>query len=323
MTTITVGPQNATTDPRSGLRKYRWQGRDLTSVTSMRRAAGIPHGLHQWTISQVVKRAVEEHDELTAMLTRERRPRERVLDKNRREEASRWLRQASTEERDAKAALGTAVHDLAAQGRTPADVPDVITVRRDGSDIEVDGVSARRRLAHYLDWLEVSGAEPVLAERQVWNLAIGYAGSFDLIARMRDGSYWMIDIKTGSGTYAEHLLQILAYLMAEFVGEDGNIDDEATAILKAVSGAAVLQLSEDGWEFVALRPDAIAWQAFRGLVAFAMWTIRNPDLSSLTIGKRAGFAPKAPEGPSDLLEESQRLGIPVGRLQQMRDEEAA
>jgi hypothetical protein len=213
-----------------------------------------------------------------------------VLEKNRREEARRWLRQAATEERDAKAALGTAVHELAAAGRRPEDVPDGLTIRRDGAAIEVDGVAVRRRLAHYLDWLAVSGAEPLLRERQVWHLGIGYAGTFDLVARMRDGSLWMVDLKTGAGTYAEHLLQLLAYLMAEFVGEEGTIDEAATALLHEVSGMAVLHLAGDGWEFLALRPDAAAWSAFRGLVAFAMWTLANPDLAALTVGRRSGAA---------------------------------
>jgi hypothetical protein len=107
---------------------------------------------------------------------------------------------------------------------------------------------------------------------------------------MRDGSLWMVDLKTGAGTYAEHVLQLLAYLMAEFVGEEGTVDEAATALLHEVSGMAVLHLADDGWEFLALRPDAAAWSAFRGLVAFAMWTLANPDLAGLTVGRRSGAA---------------------------------
>jgi hypothetical protein len=32
--TIDPGPPNASTDPRTGLRSYRWQGRSYPSVTS-------------------------------------------------------------------------------------------------------------------------------------------------------------------------------------------------------------------------------------------------------------------------------------------------
>jgi hypothetical protein len=259
-------------------------------VTSFRRAAGIPHNLHQWEISRIIDRMLDQRETLDGILTRERRPKERVLDKNRRKEAAAWLRAAGTEERDAKAALGTAVHDLAASGKLPADVPDVLTMRYDGADVEVDGVEARKRLAQYLDWLDKSQAEVLLSERQAWNLTVGYAGSFDLIVRLKDGSLWMIDLKTGSGTYTEHLLQLLAYAMAEFVGADDIVDEEATTLLRSVSGMAVLHLKDDGWEFLALRPDAEAWTAFRGLVAFAMWTVAHPDLEHMTIGKRQGSA---------------------------------
>ena len=34
---VSPGPRNARTDPETGLRTYRWQGRDLPSVTSLRR----------------------------------------------------------------------------------------------------------------------------------------------------------------------------------------------------------------------------------------------------------------------------------------------
>ena len=280
--TVTVGPANSSIDPNTGVRKYRWQGRELPSVTSMRRVSGIPHNLHQWAISQVVTRAVEQYDELEAMLTRERRPRERVLEKNRREEAKRWLRQAATEERDAKAELGNAVHDAAARGLSIEQVDEEV----------------KPRLRQFYHWLEVSGAQIILRERQVWNLEVGYAGSFDLVVRMRDGSHWLIDIKSGAGTYAEHMLQVLAYAMAEFVGNDGIVDPVATQILAGVDGLAILHLADDDWTFVAVRPTAEAWAAYRGLVSFAVWTLEHPDIDSVTIGKRTGSAPPSSSSSS-------------------------
>ncbi len=43
--TIETSPRNAFTDPSTGMRFYRLQGRDLPSVTTLRRMAGLPHGL--------------------------------------------------------------------------------------------------------------------------------------------------------------------------------------------------------------------------------------------------------------------------------------
>ena len=59
----------------------------------------------------------------------------------------------------------------------------------------------RPKLRQYLAWLHESGAEVLLKERQVWNLELGYAGSFDLLCRFPNGELWIVDLKTG-GTYA-------------------------------------------------------------------------------------------------------------------------
>ena len=302
MTTVTVeaGPQNARSDPETGMRYYTWQDRRLVSVTSIRRMAGVPFNLVQWQISRIVGRAVGRvdsktkefipgrFDELTAMMTRERKPRERVLEKNRAKEAGTWLRAAATEERDAAAALGTAVHDAAAQGLTPADLPEVWSFRKDGVDVGVLGEEMKPRLAQYLDWLEVSGMTLVLSERQAFNLTLGYAGSFDLIARARDGSLWLIDIKTGKGTYSDHVLQALAYLMAEFIGSDDVVDEGATQLLHRVSGIAILHLADEGWEFIEPVADPEAWGAFRGLLRFATWTAAHDSPESFTVASRSG-----------------------------------
>jgi hypothetical protein len=272
MTSVTVkgsdGPRNAFIQKGTGMRYYQWQGRTLPSVTSIRNMAGQPHALVSWKIAKVCDRAVDELDTLTAMMTRERRPRERVLEKNRRKEARGWLRAAHEEERDRAANRGTAVHKAAEDDVAPADVTDYEDPDS-GAIIAADEI--RPKLRQYLAWLERSGAEILLKERQVWNLELGYAGSFDLLCRFPNGELWIVDLKTG-GAYADHNLQQIAYLMAEFIGQDDVIDDDATALLKRVDGLALLQLSDDGWSFKRLKADRGAWAAFRGLLAFATWT---------------------------------------------------
>lgn len=270
---VSPGPRNARTDS-SGLRFYTWRGRELPSVTTIRRLAGIPWGLHQWSVSRVIERAVTEADELQRMLTRERRPRERVLEKNRMEEASRWLRLAATEERDAAAELGTAVHDAAAAGLDPMTVDEAV----------------RPRLLQFRDWLAASKPEILATEFQVWNLTEGYAGTGDLLCRFTDGSVWLIDLKTGKGTYSEHLLQVLNYAMGEFVGSDDVIDQPLTDMLRSVSGVAVLHLADDHWEFKRLEVTPEAWTAARGLLRFAMWMHEHPDIGDVTLAVRRGSA---------------------------------
>ena len=288
--TVQPSPRNAWTDPENGLRWYRWQGRDLPSVTSIRRMAGMPHQLHQWTVTQVVNRAVEEYETLTAHLTRERKPRERVLEANRRTEAAKWLRAAATEERDASAALGTAVHDAAARGLSPASLPPTLTVESGGKPVEVPAADIAPKLGRYLDWLTVSRAEVLASEFQVWNLAIGYAGSCDLLVRMPNGEIWLIDLKTGKSTFSEHAIQVLAYSMGEFVGADDVVDLDLTSLLHAVAGMAVLHLADDHWEFQVMRSDPATWRAFRGLLSFATWMSAHQAVESVVVASRRSSA---------------------------------
>jgi len=268
--TIEAGPPNASTDPTTGLRSYRWRGRSYPSVTSIRRLAGVPHGLVAWQVNQVIKRATTDVETLNAMLSRERKPRERVLESNRIAEAGRWLRAAATEERDRAAALGTAVHDAAAKGLHPEDVEDAIAPR----------------LRWYRDWLAVSKAEIVGSEFQCWSPSIGYAGTADLLVRFPNGAIHLVDIKTGGSVYAEYALQCMAYAMADFVGTNDVIDQELTDALHATSGLAVLHLADDGWEYVVIRRDEETWAAFRGLLTFATWMAAHPDGSSITTAVR-------------------------------------
>ena len=284
--TITIGPPNARTDPTTGLRTYRWRGVDYPSVTSVRRLAGVPHGLVAWQLNQVIRRATEQHDELTAMLTRERRPRERVLESNRVAEAGRWLRSAAVEERDRSAALGTAVHDCASRGMTPDDVPDVLAFADHGRDVEIPGDLIRPRLAQYRDWLAVSGATIVGSEFQCFSPSIGYAGTCDILARFPAGAVHVVDIKTGQGIYAEHAMQVMAYAMADLVGRDDEVDAYLTDELRAHTGLGVLHLADDGWEYVVLRRDPATWDAFRGLLTFATWMAAHPDAASITAASR-------------------------------------
>lgn len=291
MTTVTIssGPRDARIDPDSGLRLYRWGDIEVASVTSIRRMAGSPYPLVQWMVGKVCDRAVDEIDTLVAMMSREAKPRERVVEKNRRKEARSWLRQAMTEDRDAAATLGTAVHQAAEEEMQPGELEDFTDA--DGN-VVASAEDVRPRLRQYYAWLDDSGAVPVLKERQVWNLTLGYAGSFDMIVRFPNGELYIVDIKTGKGTYGDHVLQQVAYLMAEFIGERGIIDDDATAILKRVNGVAILHLQDDGWEFKRLDIGRSEWEAFAGLLSFARWTHEHATPDSFTVASKSGAAPE-------------------------------
>lgn len=247
------GPKNARTDEQ-GLRYYTWQGRELPSVTTLRRMAGLSFPLHQWSITQVVNRAVDNLSDLNRMVTSD--------DPAVVKAAKTWLRNAPNEERDRAASIGKRVHAAATSGGNIA--PDIAPF-----------------LLHYRDWLQESGFEVLRVESQVFNLSKGYAGSFDLLGRDKFGDVYVVDIKSGKSTWPEHCLQVTGYAGGEFVGQDDVIDQEATDLLKSANAMALLHLRPDGWawEEVSITPDM--WVAFNGLLAYAKWAAANPTVETL------------------------------------------
>jgi hypothetical protein len=263
---------NARTDPDTGLRFYTWKGKYLPSVTSTRRMLGMPFNLHQWTLSKVVDRAVDDAEQV--ILLRDRAPtstRERKTAANARSEARRWVRAASTEERDSAADRGTAVHEAIANGLSPED-PSL--------DPEV-----KVRLIRYHQFLRETGATVIWKEKQVFNLTYGYAGSGDLLVLL-DGDYWMIDTKTSTGVYVDHALQVIAYATAEFVGENDVVDEAATIALRKVTRMGVLHLMPDAWELVEFTASPRLVEAFRLSVKVAMFFNDHPTVDPLVHSTR-------------------------------------
>jgi hypothetical protein len=266
--TVTAGPRNAYTDPDTGLRYYHWQGVDYPSVTSVRNLAGMPHKLAQWRTNQVIDRAINEYSTLSKMLADGTSP----------EAVASWLRLGANKKRDAAADLGKRVHDAAERGLNLTQVgPDVAPI-----------------LKQYLSWLASTGADIVLKERQVWSPSVGYAGTFDFICTFpkKPSEPWLVDLKTGGGTYPEHATQLEAYGRADFIGNDDIIDTAATAIFDQVlpQNHAVLWLTPDGWTFKVIPSTNATWIAFRALLAFALWTDANPTLDNLISAVKEGHA---------------------------------
>lgn len=266
-----TGPRNSRTDPKSGIRYYEWQGRWLPSVTTVRSLAGVPRRLHESSITKVVARAMERMTVYHGLLE--------GADPEDAERVRKDMRAAATEHRDRKAALGTAVHSAIEAG---------LPLTAVGADIAP-------RLRQQMNWAAGSGVEVLAREFQIWNLTVGYAGTGDLLGRFPDGSIWVVDDKTGGddwdeGLYPEQVLQLVPYLMGEFVGNDGIVDERLTALLHQATGIGILHLIDKGWEFRSLRATEAEWRAFRGLLTFALWAAEHDDIDSVTLGKKRGAA---------------------------------
>jgi len=171
----------------------------------------------------------------------------------------------------------------------------------------------------------------VAQEPQVYNLTAGYGGSADVLMwflgewrrvgedveffpipdidhvalqrRADQGRITIDDIdaiggqlavgdwKTSKTVYTEHVVQTTAYMSAEFVAEDGIIDERLTAILDKAHLGMVIQIRPDHWEvdLFELRQDVM--RAFFGSVAFARFLAFHKTPDTLISYRTEGAAP--------------------------------
>jgi hypothetical protein len=234
-----------------------WEGIEYPSVTSLRRIVGIPFTLHNWIVSQMIEAGIEVIPKMEGTL---------IAD------AKRAVRKAGSAKRDRAADLGTRVHASVADGLDPAKAPP-------------DEAPLIRQYQH---WLTDQRPVVLLSERQVFSLKLGYGGSFDLLIHDQYGRIVLVDIKTGDGLYLDHVLQLLGYTLADFVGDDDIIDERATDLLHHVEAIALLKLSPTGWQYVEMDADDRALRAFRSMCHLAHWlddrTVDDYVVRSITGG---------------------------------------
>lgn len=162
-------------------------------------------------------------------------------------------------QRDRKAEFGTEVH-AAAERLLETGEADV------AEDIE-DHV---KQCAAFLDAWNV---EAVHTERPVYNDALRYAGRVDLIADLRDGNRWLLDFKTGSGIYKEHVLQQAGYRFASHLVDD-NLEDIP---MPEVDKVGIVHIQADHWNLVPVVADTVAFQAFGNALRLVAWQRLDDD----------------------------------------------
>jgi hypothetical protein len=136
------------------------------------------------------------------------------------------------------AEVGTAVHDLferLAKGETVGRVhPDY-----------------RSYVEHFEEFLAEFEPEFLFMEETVWNGTVGYAGSFDAIAKI-GGETLVLDWKTTkSGVHAEVAIQLASYRHAEYL-----VRPDGTRVpMPKIDGGAVLHVRPEGWGLYPVRCD--------------------------------------------------------------------
>lgn len=214
--------------------RYKLDGSWVPGVTTLI-GKGLPKPALPYWAAKTVAEWVADHADLADEINR----------MGGRGPAIAFLKELPWQKRDEAAIRGTDVHALAEQ------------------IVHGDAVEVPEHLAGhvqgYVDWLDANSVEVILAERPCASRQWGYAGTFDLVARI-DGLTWMLDLKTSSGIYGSYALQLAAYANAEFyVDADG-----AEQPMPQIDRLGALHVTESGTtlHYLPAASNADAWKDF-------------------------------------------------------------
>jgi len=215
---------------KRGRGSYLLNGRKVPSVTTILSDGWPKPALAYWAAKEAAAAAVNRWDELAALPVSER---------------IETIKRAPWERRDAAALRGTEIHELGERlvAGEPVEIPDAF----------LGPVNA---YARFLDRFDV---QPILVERPVANVSHEWAGTFDLRARLYDGTDWLLDLKTGSGVYETHAIQLAAYAHAEIYVDNGG---EVRA-WDPPQRCGVVHLTSDSAELIPVDARARAYAVFR------------------------------------------------------------
>jgi hypothetical protein len=177
-----------------------------------------------------------------------------------------------------------------------------------------DVLFVRNSVRQYWDMRRSYPFVIIAREVQCFNLEAGYAGSFDALVwvlpegmtespvkadaitvetvKQYGGELVLLDWKTSKGVYTDQVIQLTAYLSAEFVGSDGVIDHRLTDLLLATRRGGLVHIRPNGWSIhlFKYRPDVV--RAFLGSVAFARFLATFPEPTGLFTDIVAGESPE-------------------------------
>ena len=206
-----------------GPRTYAWPPQpphemEVLSVTSAMKSLAKPF-LIGWAAKMSAECAVEDHAIIAAM-----------LEKGDKVAALNHIKQARYRDSGGKADRGTIVHaaiEAYVAGKTVD--PEVVQ-----AELDEKNVPARLHKATFkmidggMEFLFDTEPEIIWSESTVYSRTHEYAGTADLIARVKIGRSTLravIDVKTGKSIYNEVAMQLTAYGRADFVGLDDGTEE--------------------------------------------------------------------------------------------------
>lgn len=224
------GPPLAVTFP-DGSRKYvhPLTGEQVPSVTSVLKIIANPR-LRNWRVNTAARYARENWEDLAQLAAWERES---------------LIAGAPDAAAGARAEVGTAVHEAAeawAKGVPAPELPKSI-----GSYMN-----------QFAGFLMECNPEILESEATVWSREHRYAGTFDLLVRIK-GVTWLLDTKTSKRPYPEHGLQLAALANADFLIREDGTEEE----LPGITHQAVLHLRPRSWKLVKIAREDENWECFK------------------------------------------------------------
>jgi hypothetical protein len=215
-------PKQARKRSVDGPRTYAWPPQpphefEVLSVTSAMKSLNKPF-LVGWAAKMAAECAVEDHELIGQMLQT----------KNGKKAALDYVKQARFRDSGGKADRGTIVHSAVEAYVAGKKIdPDHVQHQLEEKMVPEDLWPATFKMVDGLmEFLFDFEPDILWSEATVYSREHGYAGTTDLIARIRIGDKVLpavIDFKASKAIYNETAMQMAAYARADFVGlDDGS-----------------------------------------------------------------------------------------------------
>jgi hypothetical protein len=234
--------------PRGG-HGYALNGERIPGVTTVINQSSPAGGLIDWAAKEAAGWAATHVTELDTL------------------GAAEWVAMAAgaaNRLRDSRAERGRKVHDVA----------DKLI---EGNPVDVDDPEVMTRAEQVIDFLETWDADVLARECTVYHEIHKYAGTFDLVADLSDGSRWLLDYKTGSGVYSDVALQLAAYRYASHLVWGGN-----DVPMPDVDRCGVVWIREASWELIPVDASETVFATF--LASMPVYRFHGTRIGKGTVG---------------------------------------
>lgn len=218
---MTTPNQARSSGSRDGIRTYAWPPQPPHEMEVVSVTTAIKNGLPKpflvgWAAKVTAEEAIKKH----AIVGQ-------LLEAGDERAAVDMIKGARYRDMGTKADRGTIVH-AAIENYIDGITPDTDEIHSQLEHAKVPQKmwkSATNMVNGVMEFLQSEEPEIIWSEATVYSRAHRYAGTADMIARMRVGDEVVpvvIDIKTSKSIYDEVALQLAAYANADFVGMDNG-----------------------------------------------------------------------------------------------------